>query len=78
MEFKNNSGLNFTDISSEEYRQYLFGDGTTVKIEGPQFLNVSKNGGHRIFDAQGISHYVPYGWRHLSWKSKEGSPNFVK
>lgn len=30
-------------------------------------------GGHRILDGDGKSHYIPAGWRHLSWRSKTGS-----
>jgi len=77
-EFVNNSGLEFTDISSEEYRQYLFNADTVVKISYPMRLNVSKSGGHRIFDAQGESHYIPGGWKHLKWKARDGQPHFVK
>ncbi len=78
MEFKNSSGLQFTDISSELCRTYEFPGGTVVEIKEPQFLNVSKSGGHRLFSADGTSHYVPSGWIHLSWRVREGQPNFVK
>lgn len=78
MEFINESGLDFTDISSEEFREYLFESGVSVHIEEPLFLNVSDSGGHRVFDADGVSHYMPTGWIHLSWKAKEGKPHFVK
>lgn len=75
--FINGTPLSFSDISSEEYREYVFPGGEIVKIESPLQLNVSKNG-HRLFDAQGVSHYVPQGWIHLRWKVKSGQPNFVK
>jgi len=74
--FKNESDNKFVDISSEEFRKYDF-DNNSVTIDQPLWLSVS-SGGHRIFDAQGISHYVPKGWIHLSWKAKEGYPHFVK
>lgn len=77
-DFINKSGLDFVDISSEEWREYNFGNGNVVKIDGPLKLNVSKTGGHRLFDNDGVSHYVPSGWKHLKWKSKGGQPNFVK
>lgn len=76
-EFKNESGLEFVDISSEEYREYIF-TGKTIRIDLPLKLNVSTSGGHRVFDAFGISHYIPTGWLHLQWRVKEGAPNFVK
>jgi hypothetical protein len=75
----------FTDISGEEWRKYLFAEevlpdgrirrSVSLQINGPAYLNVSPSGGHRILDKEGISHYVPCGWKHLSWKA---NPHFVK
>lgn len=73
--FINNSDLKFKDLSDEEYRIYDFGD-HQIRIDLPLFLNVSDSGGHRIFDMEGISHYIPYEWIHLSWKVFEGKSNF--
>lgn len=77
-EFKNGTDLEFTDISSEQWREYQFLGGETIRIEAPLKLNVSESGGHRIFDAKGVSHYIPAGWIHLKWTVKDGEPNFVK
>lgn len=77
MDFINDTELDFTDISSELYREYKF-DTQTIRIENPLRLNVSSTGGHRVFDAQGESHYIPTGWMQLTWKSRAGLPNFVK
>jgi hypothetical protein len=77
MEMINKSDKQFSDISSEEFRQYDFPGGETVKIVAPLALSVSDNG-HRVFDASGVSHYVPMGWLHLQWKAKDGEPNFVR
>lgn len=77
MEFKNESGLEFTDISSEESRVYTFPNGS-VTVLGPTHLHVSKSGGHRIFSIDGLSRYIPSGWICLTWKAKRGQPNFVK
>jgi hypothetical protein len=77
LELRNESDNKFTDISSEEYREYDFG-GDTVRIDAPLQLSVSSSGGHRILDAAGISHYIPAHWIHLYWKAKEGRPHFVK
>ena len=78
LEFKNDTDLVFDDISSEQYREYNFGKNGFVKINNPLKLNVSASGGHRLYDASGQSHYIPAGWISVSWKSKEGLPNFVK
>jgi hypothetical protein len=76
--FNNATDLEFTDISSEHWREYRFSGGETIRIDEPLRLNVSESRGHRIFDAHGISHYIPAGWIHLAWKVKDGAPNFVK
>jgi hypothetical protein len=76
MEFVNKSGLEFKDVSAEEYREYLFPSGVSVRVQAPLRLNVSASGGHRIFDADGVSHYIPAGWVHLQWKSKAGAAHF--
>lgn len=60
--------LKFKDISTEDFREYEYPD-MTIRIENPRELNVSKSGGHRVLDAEGISHYIPAGWRHLRWKA---------
>lgn len=78
MEFKNESHLIFTDISSEQYRVYEFSNGKVIRIDEPQWLNVSAGGGHRVFDGSGMSHYVPKGWVWLRWKARDGQPHFVK
>ncbi len=75
--FNNGTNLKFADISSEDYREYRFPNGDFVRIERPVMLNVSKNG-HRVWDEMEVSHYIPHGWIHLSWKVKKGEPNFIK
>lgn len=62
------SQLKFSDISTEDFREYVYPD-MTIRIDGPKELNVSKSGGHRVLDSEGISHYIPSGWRHLRWKA---------
>lgn len=75
-EFRNESGLRFTDISSEQWREYTFAGGQTAHIEAPMWLHISENG-HRLLDAAGVSHYVPRAWVHLKWLAKDGEPQFV-
>lgn len=76
--FINQSDLEFVDISSEKWREYRFAGGDVIRIEQPLKLNVSDSRGHRVYDASGRSHYIPWGWIHLSWEAKEGAPNFVR
>jgi len=78
--FLNKSNLSFTDITSELWREYHFikdGSVAKIRIDNPSKLNVSSSGGHRLYDASGISHYIPAGWVHLKWEAKPGEPNFV-
>jgi hypothetical protein len=77
-EFRNESGLDFVDISCEAVRTYAWSGGQSLTIEGPLNLHVAPSGSHRIFDGAGRSHYIPAGWIHLTWTSKEGAPHFVK
>jgi hypothetical protein len=76
VEFRNESGLVFQDISSEQSRTYDFGIAGTMTIDGPVALNVSESGGHRIFDATGTAHYIPPRWIALRWQVREGAPHF--
>ena len=79
--FRNESNSKFIDISSELWREYIRqnDDKTEIitRIDEPIALNVSKSGGHRLFDANGECHYIPSGWNHLKWKVKDDQPHFV-
>lgn len=76
-DFINESGLKFKDISAEMFREYKFPNGSKLTIMSPIYLNISKSGGHRLYDAQGISWYVQpaEGWS-INWKVAAGKPNF--
>jgi hypothetical protein len=76
-EFLNKSGLEFSDISSEKFREYVYTD-FSLTINDPLKLNVSKSGGHRVFSENGDSFYITPGWKYIKWQVKEGSPNFVR
>ncbi len=80
MELRNQTELEFTCINSERQRVYSWANGGSVVINLPEWLNVSQSGGHRILDSRGVSHYIPCGWIHLSWRpcDEENGPHFVK
>ena len=78
IELRNESNLQFTDISSEQQRTYTFPDGELTHIQQPCWLAVSVSGGHRLLDSAGVCHYVPSGWIHLTWVVKDDAPHFVK
>lgn len=81
IDLENETELDFTAIHSEQWRRYEFldvsGHVSALTIIRPQWLHVSRSGGHRILDRDGVSHYIPKGWIHLSWKSFPGTPHFV-
>ena len=70
-------GKGFDDISTERYREYVFHN-ANIRIEQPQWLNVSASGGHRLIDGSGISHYIPSGWVHLFWEVEDNAFYFVR
>jgi len=78
-QFLNGSGLEFTDISMEQEREYIFPNGRTLTIKEPLRLNVSDSGGHRVFSADGYCWYIQpkEGWV-IKWKVKVGKPHFVR
>lgn len=75
-EASNNPALQFSDLTSEEWREYHFPTGAIVRIEQPVALNVSKSGGHRVQTTAGVSEYIPAGWIRLRWQNKSGLPAF--
>jgi hypothetical protein len=75
--FRNGTALVFTDISTEAFRTYHFPGNTSVQIIRPLKLNVSASGGHRIYSADGRSHYIPPAWVHLEWQAMDDKPHFV-
>lgn len=78
IEFRNESGLEFVDISSEKYRTYSWVGGQSLTIECPLKLHVAPSGSHRVFDGAGRSHYISGGWYHLTWTAKDEEPHFVQ
>lgn len=76
-EFRNDTDMEFVDISSEEYREYQF-ENVKIVIPGPLWLHVSASGGHRIFDRFGTCHYIAPKWLTVHWRSFPGTPHFVR
>jgi len=72
----NNPNLAFSSLETEKFRVYEYPNDTFVRIDNPQYLHVSKSGGHRVLDGAGVAHYIPEGWYHLYWEVKEGAPAF--
>ncbi|AKE44806.1 hypothetical protein AU106_gp175 [Sinorhizobium phage phiM9] len=77
VEFINESGLDFLDISSEKKRVYFYESGWQFVVDEPAMLNVSESGAHRIFTKDGDCAYVKSGWIAITWSVHEGQPHFL-
>lgn len=71
----------WNDISSETFREYLYADGSKLRIDNPTklFVSPSSMGGHahRVQTAEGFAYYVAPGWKTIRWQVKEGQPLFT-
>lgn len=76
-------GLDFVDISIEQFREYELAGGETYRIENPVALFVREDSGnHRVLsrreDGQYVSHHVPGdGQRPIRWVVEPGEPFFL-
>jgi hypothetical protein len=75
-EIRVKEGMDFKDISAEEFRIYHLDNGEEIKVERPIALKVSETG-HRIICEDGTSKYVYLkGVQMITWKVKEGKNHF--
>lgn len=74
--FINMSDIEFKDISTEEWREYIYDKGFRLKIEHPIKLGITKSGSHRIWDGVN-SFWIRPGFMTIIWKAKEGLPHFT-
>ena len=65
------------DISMEQKRKYGYLNRSPLIIANPIILFITKDGGHRVKDADGWVHYVPSGWATLKWLPKPNSIEIV-
>lgn len=75
--FMNYSRLRFIDINNELFREYLYPNGAKITIHFPLKLSIAGDKTHRVFDADGLSYYIPPNWIGIVWKAKPGAPNFI-
>jgi len=57
---RNESGREFSDLTNELVRTYLFANGFKLVIDDPIALHISKSG-HYVVRADGVVTFVPYG-----------------
>lgn len=46
----------------EVFREYIYPDGSTYRVDTPVSLFVKESGSHKLVDASGMNHYVKSGW----------------
>jgi len=74
--FINQSGLEFTDISDEYYREYVYPNGKNLIISNPQKLHVGKYNAHKIVDENNKCYYIKPSWQWFEWEPKPGKTHF--
>jgi len=68
----NTNGMSLHDVSSEEWREYVYADGAIFRVDCPRSLYLKQDergDSHRVVDKQGVTHYPRRGWIGLRWKS---------
>jgi hypothetical protein len=56
------------DLSSEEYREYIYPDGHVFTIHNPLQAEVLEDGGHLVAAANGNGYYVAPGFVAIHWQ----------
>lgn len=68
------------DVSSEEERQYVYGNGGTFTVPTPVELHIiedAKGVSHRVISADGRTYRPERGWTGIVWLPKSGQPAFI-
>ena len=61
------------DVSSEIFRTYHYGDGTSYTIHRPKQLYLLSGGSsHRVVDGDGVTHCPRRPWNAITWKQNNG------
>lgn len=64
------------DISSEQFREYVYGDGRIFRVERPSMLFIV-GGTHRVVDVYGVTHRPERSYAGIRWQARPGQPVFV-
>ena len=76
-EFTHTTDLTFRDLSTEEYREYMYNNGGVLRILQPWKLAISRSGNHRVATKDGFSYIIVPGWIAIRVKKKVGAPAFT-
>ena len=76
-QFINDTNFRFINITSELLREYIYANGSKLTIHNPLRLSIANNNDHRVFDASGLSYYIPPNWIAIVSKARPGAPNFI-
>lgn len=65
------------DLTSEEFREYVYDDGNVLLIKAPVELYITETGSHRVVAADGRTYRPTPGYLGIAWKPKVGEPAFI-
>ena len=65
------NAIDWSPIEDEEWREYTFPGGDVIRVENPEYLNVSASGGHRIRRGDDTQVYIPAGWICLEFNAPD-------
>lgn len=76
-EFSHTTDLTFRDLTTEQYREYMYNNGGVLRILQPWKLAISRSGNHRVATVDGFSYIIVPGWIAIRIKKKVGAPAFT-
>lgn len=76
-EFSHTTDLTFKDLTTEEYREYMYNNGGVLRVVKPWKLAISRSGNHRVATQDGFSYIIVPGWIAIRVKKKVGTPAFT-
>lgn len=76
-EFSHTTDLQFRDLTTEEYREYMYNNGGVLRILQPWKLAISRSGNHRVATLDDFSYIIVPGWIAIRVKKKVGTPAFT-
>lgn len=73
------TNMNEYDVSVEEFREYVYGDGSAYRVDKPVKLYVKsdeKGDSHRVVDIKNVTHYPKRGWIAIRWYAPSQNVSF--
>ncbi|AUR89216.1 hypothetical protein NVP1121O_188 [Vibrio phage 1.121.O._10N.286.46.C4] len=55
---------------NEFFREYIWGDGKSIRITNVRQVAIADSGSHRVTDVKGVTTYIPSGWFYFKFKGE--------